>query len=289
MTDRYGEVVLAGIDDTSESWLAVDWAAAETQRRGAALRLVHALGTAVEIGYDETGTGLTEQVFEAATKLLGDAQTRVATAYPGLRTDTALVHDHPAEALLDSAKGADADMIVLGTRGRGGFAGLLLGSVSLKVAAHAEQPTVIVREQMETAADGVVVGIRDDRDGPAVRFALAEAATRRTTVRMVHAWEPVSRAGLMVPQLDRVDEDQRHHTDLLDRAARPAANYPHVRVETELVMDSPAAALVEASKQAGLVVLPRHPVEGRLGLPLGSVAHAVLHHASCPVAIVPVP
>ncbi|MFA3872959.1 universal stress protein [Streptomyces sp. MMCC 100] len=288
MTEHHGEVVLAGIDDTSESWLAVDWAAAETERRGAGLRLVHALGTAVEIGYDETGPGLTEQVFEAATRLLGDAQTRVATAYPELRTDTALVHDHPAGAILDSAKDADADMIVLGTRGRGGFAGLLLGSVSLKVAAHAEQATVIVRGQLEPAADAVVVGIRDDRDEPAVRFALAEAAARRATVRLIHAWAPVSRAGLMVPQLDRVDDYQRHHTDLLDRAARPAGDYPQVRVETELVMDSPAAALVEASKQAGLVVLPRHPIEGRFGLPLGSVAHAVLHHASCPVAIVPV-
>nr|WP_308048209.1 universal stress protein [Streptomyces sp. TRM72054] len=58
-------------------------------------------------------------------------------------------------------------------------------------------------------------------------------------------------------------------------------------MDTELTVDSPAAALVEASARAGLVVLPRHPVEGRLGLHLGTVVHAVLHHARCPVAVVP--
>ncbi|WP_408648168.1 universal stress protein [Streptomyces gossypiisoli] len=72
-------------------------------------------------------------------------------------------------------------------------------------------------------------------------------------------------------------------------SARPVVEYPYpkVHVDTELTVDSPAAALVEASARAGLVVLPRHPVEGRLGLHLGTVVHAVLHHARCPVAVVP--
>jgi len=179
-------------------------------------------------------------------------------------------------------------VVVVGTRGRGGFAGLLLGSVSLKVAAHAEGPVVVTRGDPERATDGgIVVGVRDDRDTEAVRFALAEAELRKTTVRLLHAWTPLARPGLPASQVDRMDEEQRAHAHLLNLAARPVAEYPQVHVDTEMTTASPAAALVEASTRADLVVIPRHPIEGRLGLPLGTVVHAVLHHASCPVAVVP--
>ncbi|MER6977836.1 universal stress protein [Streptomyces carpinensis] len=284
--DRHGRV-LVGIDDTSHSRLALNWAAAEAQVNGMALRIVHSVGPGPEIGYDETGAGLTEQVFQAATGMLEDCRALVGADHPNLPVDTALVHGNPAEAILDSAE--DADIVVLGTRGRGGFAELLLGSVSLKVAAHADRPVVVTRGDTERATGGdIVAGIRDDRDEPAVRFALAQADRRRATVRLVHAWTPLRHAGLVVPQVDDVDREQREHAQLLNRAARVAGDFPQVHVATELAVGSPASALVEASRRAGLVVLPRHPAEGGLGLPLGTVTHAVLHHAACPVAIVPV-
>ncbi|WP_086766147.1 universal stress protein [Streptomyces bobili] len=285
MTGSHG-TVLVGVDDTPHSWLAAEWAATEAELRGGALRIVHALGPGPEVGYDETGAGLTREVFEAATGQVDAGRARIAAAHPGLRVDAVLAHDRPAEAILDSA--GDADLIVVGTRGRGGFAGLLLGSVSLKVAAHADRPVAVVRERPEAAKDaGVVVGVRDDRDEEAVRFAVVEAARRRTPLRVVHAWTPVVWAGELAPPPELREEEQHRHRVLLSRAARPAAEYPHVRIETDLVADAPAAALVEASQRAGLVVLPRHPAEGRLGLRLGSVTHAVLHHARCPVAVVP--
>jgi nucleotide-binding universal stress UspA family protein len=279
--------VLAGVDDTSHAWRAADWAAGEAGLRGSALRIVHAVGPGPEVGYDETGAGLSRPVFEAATGMLDRGRTRLAAGRPGLRIDAVLAHGRPAEAILDEA--GDAGLIVVGTRGRGGFTGLLLGSVSLKVAAHADRPVVVTRGDPDQVADGaVVVGVRDDRDAAAVRFALAEAGLRHTGVRVVHAWSPVAEAGLVVPEVDSVDAEQRAHRRLLDRLARPDGDAPQVPVETELALGSPAEALVEASRRASLVVLPRHPVEGRLGLPLGSVTHAVLHHAQCPVAIVPV-
>ncbi|GGX97589.1 universal stress protein [Streptomyces anandii] len=287
MSDNGRGTVLVGIDDSSHSWLAVEWAADEAALRGMELRIVHSVGPGPEIGYDQTGAGLTEQVFEAATGMLQEARDKVVSARPGLATDTLLVHGRPEEAVLEAAE--DADVVVLGTRGRGGFAELLLGSVSLKVAAHAGRPVVVVRGEARRAPDDdVVVGIRDDHDEEAVRFGLAEAEPRRATVRLVHAWTPLRHAGLVVPEVDDVDEERDEHAALLHRAARPARDFPRVRVVTELATGSPASALVEASKQAGLVVLPRHPAEGGLGLPLGTVTHAVLHHASCPVAIVPV-
>ncbi|MCZ9347586.1 universal stress protein [Streptomyces sp. TRM76130] len=280
------DTVLAGIDDTSHSWLAVDWAAAEAEARGGALRLVHAVGPGPEIGWDETGAGLTRQVFEATTSMLDDGRARVRAARPDLPVEAFLAHASPAEAILDAAE--DADLIVVGTRGRGGFAGLLLGSVSLKVAAHADRPVVVARGRLNHAVeDAVVVGVRDERDEAALRFALAVAGRWRTGVRLVHAWSPVAQAGLVVPQMDSLGQEQRTHRELLDRVARSATDYSQVPVDTELTVDAPAAAVVEASKRASLVVLPRHPAEGRLGSRLGSVTHAVLHHAACPVAIVP--
>lgn len=285
---RHGRV-LVGVDDSSHARIALEWAAAEAAASGRALRLVHSVGPGPEIGYDQTGAGLTQEVFQAATGLLDDCRALVAARNPELPVDTALVHGDPAEAVLRAAEDADADMIVLGTRGRGGFAELLLGSASLKAAAHADRPVVVTRGVPNPAAGGdIVAGIRDDRDEPAVRFALAEGDRRRATVRLVHAWTPLRHAGLAVPQVDDVDEERREHAELLSRAARPGTEFPGVNVVTELVAGAPAAALVESSTEAGLLVLPRHPAEGRLRLPLGTVTHAALHHASCPVAIVPV-
>ncbi|MBC2902218.1 universal stress protein [Streptomyces cupreus] len=280
--------VIVGVDDMSYSWLAADWAAAEAESRGCGVKVVHAVGSGAEAAYGEAaGPGLTDEAAKAAAAVLDDAQARLAAAHPGVPIETGLARGDPAEALINAAE--DADVLVVGTRGRGGFAGLLLGSVSRKVAAHAHRPVVVVRGDTMNAADRpVVAGVRDERDEEAVRFALAEAELHGAGVRLVHAWRPLTVSGLMATQVSHLDQERDAHAQLLNHAARPVAEYPTVRVEIELTVDSPAAALVEASAEAGLVVLPRHPVEGRLGLPLGTVVHAVLHHARCPVAVVPV-
>ncbi|MFI1566578.1 universal stress protein [Streptomyces sp. NPDC020490] len=286
MTEARRGTVVVGVDDSSHTWLAAEWAAHEAELRRSVLRLVHAAGPGTELGRARTGAGVAEQVLEGATGLLDAIRERLASSRPGLQIDTFLSQDAPAEAVLAAAE--DADLIVVGSRGRGGFAGLLLGSVSLKVAAHADRPVVVVRGgRQQPLHEGIVVGVRDDRDEEAVRFALAEAELRRVGVRLVHAWTPLGQAGLMVPQVDRIDEERQAHAQLLNHVARPVADHPKVHVDTELTVDTPAGALVDASRQAGLVVVPRHPAEGRLGLHLGSVVHAVLHHAACPVAVVP--
>ncbi|MFI7142343.1 universal stress protein [Streptomyces massasporeus] len=279
--------VLVGVDDTSHSWLAADWAAMEAELRGCPLKVVHAVGRDADSPHGGTGVGLTEQVLGAAMGVLEDARGRLRADRPGLSVDTDLARDDPAEALVSAAEGAE--MVVVGSRGRGGFAGLLLGSVSQKVVAHADRPVVVVRERTGTAAGGgVVVGVRDKLDEAAVRFALAEAGLRRAGVRLIHAWRPTAHTSLAVPEGSGVEEERQAHARLLNIAARPIAEFPKIHVDTELIIGSPAAALVEASARAGLVVLPRHPAEGRLGLRLGTVVHAVLHHASCPVVVVPV-
>ncbi|MFR0357162.1 universal stress protein [Streptomyces sediminimaris] len=284
-TGRPG-VVLVGIDDTPEARLVADWAATEAQRRGSALQITHAVGRGTDRAYGETGVGLTDQALVTALAVLDDARERLGTATAGVPIDTHLARDDPAAALLAAA--ADADLVVVGDRGRGGLAGLL-GSVSLKVAAHAERPVVVVRGDTGKAVGrDVVVGVRDERDEEAVRFALTEAESHGVGLRLVHAWTPPAGAGLRLPRAGHADGERDAHARLLNHVARPVAEHPKVRLDTELTVDSPATALVQASAGAGLLVLPRHPVEGRLGLPLGTVVHTVLHHAHCPVAVVPV-
>lgn len=283
-TGRPG-VVLVGIDDTPEARLVADWAAAEAQRRAGALQITHAVGRGTDRAYGETGVGLTDQALVTALSVLDDARERLGTA-AGVPIDTHLARDDPAAALLAAA--ADADLVVVGVRGQGGPAGLL-GSVSLKVAAHAERPVVVVRGDTGKAAGrDIVVGVRDERDEQAVRFALTEAELHGVDLRLVHAWVPSAGVGPGVLRAGHAEEERDAHAQLLTHAARPVAEHPAVRLDTELTVESPAAALVRASAGAGLLVLPRHPVEGRLGLPLGTVAHTVLHHAHCPVAVVPV-
>ncbi len=128
--------VHVGIDDTLHSLLAADWAAGEAGLRGCELKVVHSVGRGADAAYGETGVGLTQQALEAAEGVLDDVRARPEAAHPGVPIDTFLAGVDPAEALLDAVE--DVDLIVVGTRGRGGFAELLLGSVSRKVAAHAD-------------------------------------------------------------------------------------------------------------------------------------------------------
>ncbi|MFE0173518.1 universal stress protein [Streptomyces sp. NPDC059002] len=282
--------VVVGVDDTSYSWSAADWAASEAERRGCGVKVVHAVGRGVDSAYGEAlELGLTERAMEAAVGVLDDARARLTAGHPGVPIETGPARDDPAEALMSAAR--DADLIVVGTRGRGGFAELLLGSVSRKVAAHADRPVVVVRGDMAKAvSNGIVAGVRDERDEAAVRFALAEAELHRADVRLVHSWTPLAPLGIgrVTSQVSHIEEERDAHAQLLNHAARPIAEHPTVHVDTELTADSAAGALVKVSEGTGLVVLPRHPVEGRFGLPLGTVVHAVLHHAHCPVAVVPV-
>ncbi|MEU9440953.1 universal stress protein [Streptomyces sp. NPDC048304] len=279
--------VLVGMDDAPDAWSALDWAAAEAERGGDALRILHA----VDLGGEPTGPDekADPHVVQAGVAILDDAQARVAVARPGLATDVVLARGHPAGALIEAARDAGARLVVVGTRGRGGFTGLLLGSVSLRLAAHTDRPVAVVRGWRtggDALHDAVVVGVHDERDEDVVRFGLEEAERRGTTARLLHAWTPFPRTGLMVPQVSRLDDERRLHERLLDRALGPVADHPKAHTDTDFVIGSPAGVLVEASTRAGLVVVGRRPPRGPLGLRLGTVSHAVLHHASCPVAVV---
>ncbi|MFE7191926.1 universal stress protein [Kitasatospora sp. NPDC057541] len=288
--------VLAGVDGSSESTAAARWAAAEAVRRGLALRLVH-----VRTWLDDThgDPGQPGDVRALTSRMLSDTRQAVLDAHPGLEVGAELIGDTDAvEPLASALAGAagGAELLVLGSRGLGGFTGLLVGSVGLAVAGRCEVPSVFVRAGGSERPGGsgrpeVVVGV--DTRAPSrevVEFAFREAARRGTVLRAVHGWEPPPVWGYAgwVPPLAEAEQFRAIERELLTVAlADRREEFPEVEVVEDCRIGTGSSALVEASAEASVVVVGRRRHPHRAGLRLGPVAHAVLHHAQAPVVIVP--
>jgi nucleotide-binding universal stress UspA family protein len=281
---------MAAVDTSARSRTAAHWAAAEALRRNTALRLVH---TWPFLGGPESGHLQAADLQTAARLMLREAVEEVRSAYPALEVTSTLVPDTAPDGLL--AAGAHAQLLVLGTRGLGGFHGLLVGSVSLAVAGRTEVPVVLVRERQPIPAkdpgDEVVVGV--DLREPAesvLDFAFREAAVRSARVRVVHGWDlpPMYGYAGLLPS-----EQERHELGaaagkLVDEAVAPWRDrYPLLTVDTDVRPGGGANALVLAAEGAALTVVGRAARPHQLGTRLGPVAHAVIHHAQSPVAVVP--
>lgn len=162
---------------------------------------------------------------------------------------------------------------MVGTRGLGGFAGLLFGSVSPRLAAHTRGPLLVVRGNHRSAGRGeVLLGLESDADADAVVFAFAEAERRGVRLRMWHT--AVRRRGTPAPPAlipaDRVRDDAVVRALTEQAAPRRAGSH-----------------LVDASRDAALVVVGRRSRRTPVGAHIGPVTQAVLHHAAAPVAVVP--
>ena len=154
--------IVAATDGSEESLRAAEWAAREAAVRGAPLRIVSAavllprmIGGHAMSGYDTVADTIREHRDQA----LAAAAERAAKAAPGLLIDTDHLDGPPAEAV--TASGSGALMLVVGSRGVGGFAAMVLGSVSRYAATHASCPVVVVREAAESARRQVGIGIGD--------------------------------------------------------------------------------------------------------------------------------
>nr|BFD89120.1 universal stress protein [Kitasatospora sp. Xyl93] len=277
--------VLAGVDGSPQSTAAARWAATEAARRGASLRLVHAWPWLTDgvSSFAEPDT-----LPEAVRRILAEAAEDVRSPHPELAVETDAVLDAPVDGLVAAAE--EAELLVLGSRGRGGFTGLLLGSVSRSVAGRSPVPVVVVREAGAEGAGEVVVGVdAHTPEAEVLDFAFREAALRGARVRAVHGWElpPVfGYAGGAVPAAELAQLEALEAKLLTLALAGPRERHPDVEVVEDVQLGA-ARALVEASAGAALVVVGRgrRPIE--LGPRLGRVAHAVLHHTEAPVAVVP--
>ncbi|MGW2251120.1 universal stress protein [Kitasatospora sp. NPDC001660] len=277
--------VLAGVDGSTGSTAAARWAAGEAERRGAPLRLVHAWPWLTD---GRSALVEPDHLPDAAERVLADAAAELRAAHPGLDVRTDVVLDAPVDGLIAAAE--DAGLLVVGSRGLGGFAGLLLGSVGMAVAARSSVPVVVVRERGEEGVADVVVGVdAQEPDEDVLGFAFAEAALRKARVRAVHGWDlpPVFAYAGWVPQAAEITQLEAMEEKMLSLAlAGQRERHPEVEVVEEVRLGA-AGALVRASAGAALVVVGRKRRRVELGPRLGRVAHAVLHHAKAPVAVVP--
>jgi nucleotide-binding universal stress UspA family protein len=287
-------VVVAGTDGSDQSLRAVEWAAHEATLRGAALRIVAVPTLPPRMSWQRTppqGTPDTvaDTIRRSYEQGLAMAAARVAKIEPGLAVDTALLAGSPARALVDAASGAS--MLVVGSRGAGGFAALVLGSVGRYVATSAKVPVVVAREEAAPVHHEVVVGIRDLDQPTAIGFAFEEAALRGARLHAVHVGHwflPEMRlTGTERPGAEARDVTSEAAGWLADLLTFWRQRYPEVEVIEDVAHASPGRVLAGASARADLVVLGRNR-DAESGHPRTSaVAHAVLNHAHSPVAIIP--
>lgn len=279
-----GRPVVAGTDGSEESLLAVEWAGREAALHHVPLLVVSVLAPPPWTALPGLGEDVTEVAHKRLERALGAAADRAAGVAPGLKIKTDVVPGRPARAL--AALAAEASLLVVGSRGAGGFAAMILGSVSRYCATHAPCPVVVVREETMAVHREIVVGVRDlDPPGPsaALDFAFAEAALRKSRLAAVHAWYwsvPASR-------LDAPDVPAGTADRLAAVLAGYQAAYPDVEVRHDVVNAHPGRVLAGASARADLVVLGRHPDPHAEGHGVSSATHAVLTHAHGPVAVVP--
>ena len=283
--------IVAATDGSEESLRAVTWAAREAVLRGAPLRIIAAaalLPRMIGNKGDSSYETVSDTIRDNAGRALAVASERAAKASPDLLIDTDEVEGSPADAVTEAANGAQ--MLVVGSRGEGAFAALVLGSVSRYAATHASSPVVVVRDTSESAQRQVGVGIGHLEHAPAaLTFAFEEAALRKASVVAVHAWNmpqsDISRAGQLfaAPGINVVEQNATAAMEELLNEWR--GKYPDVPVSQDVVHGHPGRALVGLSARADLVVLGRHAAHHGAG----SVLHALLSHAHGPVATVPSP
>lgn len=283
--------LVVGVDGSDSSLAALDWAVDEAARHGVPLRLVHASLWERYEGRVPSFSRERPPGEVLAQHIIASGAERARLRRPEVKVSSDVLPEDPVSALLSA--GHDAWSVVVGSRGRGELTGLTLGSVGLGVASRAACPVVVVRggERNRHGAFGrVVVGVGDlPHCLGAVRFALREAGVRGATLHAVRAWRrPASGDAAARTADDGTSAHQERASATLDEALIQAVQeQPDIDVIRTPVEGPPRQVLLEASADADLIVVGALRRHGHPGLQLGRVAHTLLHHAPCPVAVVP--
>ena len=285
---RYG--IVAGVDGSAPSNAAVCWAARDAAIRNVPLTLVHMyssyvptfpqipLPAGVTVWQEEDG----QQVLERAVKIAEDA----VKGDQKIAITSELKCSPPVPTLVELSE--EAEMIVVGSNGRGAVGRVLLGSVSSGAVRHAKCPVAVIRDEdplmPHPQQAPVLVGI----DGsPASELATAvafdEASRRGVDLQALHAWSDVQ--VLELPGFDWAMVKAEAERSLAERLAGWQERYPDVTVHRLLVCDRPARQLIEKSESAQLVVLGSHGRGGIARTLLGSVSNAVVHSVRMPVIV----
>jgi nucleotide-binding universal stress UspA family protein len=295
---RFGQdPVLVGIDGSPGGQEAACLGAWEASRRGCPLLLVH--GAHVPLA-GLASAERTSAAHDAGRQMLIRTELRTHASHPTVHIRSTVVTGSPAGAIVELS--ARASLVVVGARGTGGFGGLRIGTVAAQVARHAHAPVIVVRPPADGAVDdlpcavapragGVVAGVDGSAASAAVLdLAFEEAEARRVPLTVVYAWWMLPLHGLGPTAPWHYDPDQaatQARRMLAETLAGWAEKYPDVEVHAVARHDiNPVLGLIEASRDAGLLVVGSRGRGGFAGLLLGSVSQSLVEHALCPVAVV---
>jgi nucleotide-binding universal stress UspA family protein len=283
-TQAQGAVVVVGVDGGQSAGRAVEEAAAQAARWGRPLHLMHATGRTI--------VPWTPEHLHRVAVVTEHCRQRAVAAAPDLRITSATEVDDPAAMLVAASR--EASMVVL-DGGRLGQAGaVLLGATAHKVVTHASCPVMVVPLAADWSTTGpVVVGVdAHEHSAPAVEFAFAEASRRGAPLQAVHTWwwdEANASVAGSGGAGDRSQVVEAHRLVVGEMLAGWRDEYPDVPVTVTLVRGRTGTTLVQESRAAQLLVVGTRGLGGFPGLLLGSVGSHVIHHAHCPVVVVPSP
>ncbi|QYC40923.1 Universal stress protein [Nonomuraea coxensis DSM 45129] len=269
-------MILVGVDGSKAGLEAAGWAAREAALRDVPLTVAHAIPRWA----CETESGRLSEVAawmrEGGRSVLRAAEEQARREHAAIDLRTTFVPGDPRAALIEAAE--DAELLVVGSHGLGGVRGMLVGSVAYGVAGRAPCDVVVVREPASPPKGEIVAGVDGSPASSGVlEFAFAEARTRGLRLRVVHAQE--------YPWYG-LDPAARDQDDLQVVKQKLAAQHPDVSFVEDVVHGHPAEVLRQASSGADLLVVGSRGHGALAGMVLGSVSHALLHHALCPLAVV---
>ena len=283
--------IVVGVDGSSASNKALDWAAHEAGRRGLPLTLVNA-------GYYHYGPPLSPDTVSRANQesatysgsVMHAAAARASQLDRGLEIRTVVHTESPASYLISQSE--SAAMIVLGTHGQGNIVGAILGSISQSVAAHAHCPVVVVNDHLAAAVErksSVVVGISPTKGGEqALRFAFEEARLRRCRLVAVRSWGELGWGAGALNYAGEILQDWRAvESTVLDECIEAIApDFPEVQVDRQLSGAGETWALEQAAMEAELLVVGCRHSDDNWFSRLGPIGSWLLHRAPCPIVVV---
>ncbi|SFB00654.1 Nucleotide-binding universal stress protein, UspA family [Amycolatopsis marina] len=289
MTRQHGNApIVVGVDGSERALDAVRWAAREAAGWNTPLRLVSASGYPdLYIGATlPPPGGLLDELEQHGNNVVHEAEL-AAAAEADVEIHTQVTPDSPIPFLIEAS--TTARMVVLGASGRGGFVGLLVGSTTIALAAHAHCPVVSVRGQ--PAPEGpVVVGVDgSELSEDAIEFAFEEAALRDAELVAVHTWSDADTEAVFSEtrlQFEWEPLEEAEQRVLAERLAGWQERHPDVRVRRVVERDKPRHQLLELSRGAQLLVVGSRGRGGFRGMLMGSTSQALLHHAECPVMVI---
>ena len=285
-TSAPGRIVV-GVDTSDNATRAALWAAREAEVRGLALHVVHALNLPAVSAMPLEPPEYAARQHKYATELIDTVIGKIKDQHPEIVVTGEVSELSAPQTMVTLSR--DARLVVTGTRGHGGFAGLLLGSVSLKLAVHSHCPAVVVRgEEPGEPLNEVVLGVEPDEQEAPIRYAFDAAVDYGAALRVVRAWQP-AHPNAQSAIASEVTERHRREADEVAALLKGIRDeYPGVQVTTDIVRGNTVPALINEATGARLLVVGARRERRPLSVGAGYVVQGLLSHSPTPVAVVPI-